>query len=225
MSVNKEIYLIQGLPQETYEEFSERVLELAKSLPDKEDDLSVKLVYTKAAPPKLSIIPFKKKKIAAISAYKAKEAPKTELSIIDGLIGMYSVEEAIPVAYNKEWNDMEHTPGVCLFTIFKKKKDVSYETFLDLWHNSHTPLSLKIHPLWNYNRNVVLDQLNEISANWDGIVEEQFKTKSDLLNPVKFFGHPLIMPYRMWQVYSDTKRFLDYPTIEPFYAVEKYIKS
>ena len=225
MSVNKEMYLIQGLPQETYEEFSERVLEVAKSLPDKEDDLSVKLVYTKSAPPKLSIIPFKKKKIAAISVYKAKETPKTELSTIDGLIGMYSVEEAIPVAYKKEWNDMEHTPGVCLFTIFKKKKDISHASFLDRWHNSHTPLSLKIHPLWNYNRNVVLDQLNEISANWDGIVEEQFKTKSDLLNPVNFFGHPFIMPYRMWQVYSDTRSFLEYKTIEPYFAVEQILKS
>ena len=63
------------------------------------------------------------------------------------------------------------------------------------------------------------------SENWDGIVEEQFKTRSDLLNPIRFFGHLSIMPYRMWQVYSDTKGFLEYHTIEPYFASEIHLKS
>jgi hypothetical protein len=97
--------------------------------------------------------------------------------------------------------------------------------FIHRWHNGHTPLSLKIHPLWNYNRNVVLEKLTNDSKEWDGIVEEHFKIKSDLLNPLKFFGNPIIMVYNMLRVYFDTKSFLDYKTIEPYFATEIWIKS
>ena len=31
-------------------------------------------------------------------------------------------------------------------------------TFMKRWHEGHTPLSLELHPLWNYNRNVVLEK-------------------------------------------------------------------
>ena len=148
-----------------------------------------------------------------------------ELINATGFIGAYEVTEAIPVQYKKTWADLEATPGICLFTLFKQRADISYEVFLDRWHNSHTPLSLKIHPLWNYNRNVVTEKLTPDSVQWNGIVEEQFRTKADLLNPIKFFGNPLIMPYRMWQVYADTKSFLDYKTIEPYFANELIIKS
>ncbi|MBK7959230.1 MAG: EthD domain-containing protein [Bacteroidetes bacterium] len=114
---------------------------------------------------------------------------------------------------------------MCLFTLFKQKQDISYDAFIHFWHEVHTPLSLKILPLWNYNRNVVKQKRTEDSVHWDGIVEEQFKTTSDLLNPLKFFGNPLVMFYRMWQVYIDTKSFLDYDSIEPYFAHEIYIKS
>ena len=119
------------------------------------------------------------------------------------------MEEAIPVAYEKNWQDGEKSPGVCLLTLFQKKKRITHETFLHRWHNSHTPLSLKIHPLWNYNRNVVTEKLHDSCFDWHGIVEEHFRTSSDLLNPVKFFGHPLIMGYNMMRVYFDTNSFLD----------------
>ena len=159
--------------------------------------------------------------MAAISVYGEHDSS----TLTDNSGSAFTVEEALPVHYDKTWADGEPTPGVCLFTLFNKRPDLSQETFLDRWHNGHTPLSLKIHPLWNYNRNVVLDQDAQNSENWDGIVEEQFKTRSDLLNPIRFFGHLGIMPYRMWQVYSDTKGFLEYHTIEPYFASEIHLKS
>jgi hypothetical protein len=96
---------------------------------------------------------------------------------------------------------------------------------LDRWHNSHTPLSLKIHPLWHYNRNVVEEKLSKHSAKWDGVVEEHMRTRSELLNPFKFFGNPLVILQRMIHVYKDTKSFLDYNTIEPYLAKEYFLKS
>lgn len=70
-----------------------------------------------------------------------------------------------------------------------------------------------------------MEKLTAISYAWDGIVEEHFRTSSDLLNPLKFFGNPLIMVYNMLRVYFDTKSFLDYKTIETYLATEIWIKS
>ena len=223
--MRKEIYLITGLEGERYEQFSDRILAVAKDLSTRKDLKQVKVTYTKMSPPKISIIPFKKKKIAAFSIFKAHEDLISPLIQQSGFAGVYLAEEAIPVGYEKTWKDLEFTPGICLFTLFMQKPGISYEQFIDTWHNSHTPLSLKIHPLWNYNRNVVSQKLSQSSFPWDGIVEEQFRKEADLMNPIKFFGNPLVMFYRMWQVYSDTKSFLDYDSIEPYYASELYIKS
>jgi hypothetical protein len=64
------------------------------------------------------------------------------------------------------------------------------------------------------------------SQEWDGIVEEHFRSRADLLNPFKFFGwNPLTICYHMWQVYADTRRFLDYKTIEPYLCREYWVKS
>lgn len=223
--MRKEIYLIKGDSGESYEIFSERLISLAKSVSSEDSIKQTKLTYTKEPPPKVSIIPFKKDKIASISIFnKGKDSIK-EFIVEKGFSGAYIVEEAIPVSYEKNWGDMESTPGVCLLTLFKQKKGIAYETFIDRWHNSHTPLSLKIHPLWHYNRNVVIEKINKNSEHWDGIVDEHMQTRSELLNPFKFFGNPLVIIPRMFQVYFDTKSFLDYKTIEPYLTTEICIKS
>jgi hypothetical protein len=63
------------------------------------------------------------------------------------------------------------------------------------------------------------------SAWYDGIVEEQFRTAPDLLNPLKFFGPPLKVPYHMYLVYRDTVSFIDMKRIEAYLATEIHIKS
>ncbi len=221
----KQIYLFRGDDRETYEAFKDRVGKTVQSLAENKRILYLSYTITEEPPPKVSIIPFKKKKIAAITVKMKEEKPLEDMFRLEGFEGVYSVTEALPVAYEKTWVDGEKTPGVCLLTLFKQKKSIDYKTFLDRWHNSHTPLSLKIHPLWHYNRNVVEEKLSKHSAKWDGIVEEHMRSRSELLNPFKFFGNPLVIIPRMIQVYIDTKSFLDYNTIEPYLAIEYHLKA
>ena len=223
--MNKKIYLIKGIADESYKQFSDRILALSKTVSYDEEIIQLKVVFTNQAPPKISVIPFKKDKIAAISVVSSKKENGKLLKDEAGFSGGYAVEEALPVAYEKIWKDGEVTPGVCLLTLFKQKKGIEYATFIHRWHNRHTPLSLKIHPLWHYNRNEVKEKLTETSFEWDGIVEEHTRTTSELLNPLRFFGNPFIMIYNMIRVYFDTKSFLDYKTIEPYFALEVYMKS
>lgn len=223
--MSKEICLIRGLKEESYEHFSKRIMDFCGNLAGKEGIRSVRAVYTAFAPPSVSIIPFRKDKIASISLTGEADRMSSGLAGEKGFAGAYLVQEAIPIAYEKTWPDGSWTPGVNLLTLFHSKPGISREQFLDRWHNSHTPLSLKIHPLWNYNRNVVLGAAAESSEAFDGIVEEHFRTRSDLMNPFRFFGPPHKVLQRMLAVYSDTNAFLDYRKIEVHLGVEIHVKS
>ena len=223
--MNKEIYLIQGSARESYQDFKNRIFKRVSFLVKDLNPEALKLSITGTAPPRITVIPFSRSKIAAISIYKSNPEPVEELRKSDGFYGAYRVTEAMPVAYKKNWEDGEPTPGACMLTLFSKKKSIDYTSFIQRWHNGHTPLSLKIHPLWNYVRNVVDKTLFEDSAHFDGIVEEQVQKKRDLLNPFLFFGNPLIIIPRMLIVYSDTRSFIDYPGMEIYLATEYHIKT
>ena len=223
--MNKEIYLVQGNDAESYQDFQQRISGTVSEMNESLNPEAIKFTITEKAPPGISIIPFRKKKIAAISIFKSNTNPVDELKKLDGFRGAYRVDEALPVSYQKNWKDGEATPGVCLLTLFSQKKNIDYATFVDRWHNSHTPISLRIHPLWNYVRNEVKEALTENSAKFNGIVEEQMRTEAELLNPFKFFGNPLIIIPRMLTVYADTKSFIDYPSMETYLAAEYLIKT
>lgn len=223
--MNKHIYLIRGNKDENYPAYTFRMFEIARELARNPDVKTLKVTLTNTAPPSVSVIPFKKKKIAAISITSENNDPIPELTAHNGFSGAFKVSEAVPVAYEKRWKDLEETPGVGLLTLFHKKKNIDYSTFIDRWHNGHTPLSLKLHPLWNYNRNVVNEKLTGHDFWYDGIVEEHFQHKKDLLNVFRFFGKPHKVLKNMWLVYSDTNSFLDYKKIETYLISEYHIKS
>lgn len=221
----KTIYLIRGAKNEAYPAFKERLFQQINEVRTKYQPVSMWVTYTANKAPRRSIIPFKKVKIAAVSVKTTTSVTAKELIEMPGFAGAYLVEEAIPRAYRQSWPDGTPTPGVNLLTLFHKRPGISWETFLHRWHNSHTPLSLKIHPLWNYNRNVVQEKLTDPCEPFDGIVEEQMRTREELLDPFKFFGNPLIIIPRMLSVYFDTKSFLDYGKIETYLAEEIVVVS
>jgi hypothetical protein len=135
------------------------------------------------------------------------------------------VEEAYPVPYDKAWSDGEPTPSPILLTMLRKKPGISPNEFIERWHEGHTPLSLVVHPLWYYQRNVVCKAVTEGADPSDGIVLEACRTRSDLLNPARFFGGALKMVPNMVRVANDIKGFLDMKKTETFYATEYHLRS
>lgn len=221
----KEIVIFRGENSETHQAFNDRIMDTFREIATGPNIGKLKIVLSVDKPPALSVIPFKKQKTAAISIYTDSAFDSAPLKTLSGFAGAYKVEEAIPVAYNKDWHDNETTPGICLLTFFRKKANLKYEQFIDRWHNGHTPLSLRIHPLWHYSRNVVKEKIVESSEVWDGIVDEHFRKKSDLLNPFKFFGNPMVIIPRMIKVLTDVRSFLDYKSMETYLCREIWIKS
>ncbi len=221
----KDIYILTEVEREWYADFRTRMLESAEELDRDCHPYSLKITLTTRKPPVLSIIPFSRKKVAVISVTGAGAALRGKVSATEGFLGGYQVEEAVPVAYEKNWDDRVPTPGVCLLTFFHRKPGIDQDQFITRWHEGHTPLSLRLHPLWNYNRNVVTGTLTDDSPWYDGIVEEQVRSARDLLNPFRFFGPPLKLPRHMMEVWKDTRSFIHMKRIETYLATEYHIRS
>jgi hypothetical protein len=201
------------------------MLELSNEILEQCGPEMLRITLTVKRPPRVSVIPFRREKAAAFSITGTTRDSADVISGAPGFTGGYLVEEAIPVTYEKTWGDGVPTPGDCLLTLFHRKPDLDQDTFIRRWHGGHTPLSLRLHPLWNYNRNVVVKALNENSTWYGGIVEEQFRTAAELLNPFIFFGPALKVPYHMYLVYRDTISFIDMKRIETYLATEIHIRS
>jgi len=227
MTARKWIYVVRG-NGESHGAWAARARgELAQSLlalgPSK-----LQLTVTEAPPPKLSLFPFKSQPIAIFNVYDEAGDPSrfTEL-LCDAArsVSGYQVEEAYPVAYERAWHDGEPTPSPILLTMLRKKAGVPTDEFIRRWHDGHTPLSLEIHPLWYYQRNVIVEPVVEGSEPSDGIVLEACRTRRDLLNPTCFFGGALKMVPNMLRVANDIRGFLDMKKTETFYATEYHLRS
>ena len=94
------------------------------------------------------------------------------------------------------------------------------------WFEHHTPkIALKVHPLWNYIRNVVDSVIVEGSPPLDGIVEEHCLKRRDVTNPVRYFGGPLKMIPNMIKVGLHANKFLQLSAVENYLLTEYHIRS
>jgi hypothetical protein len=119
----------------------------------------------------------------------------------------YLVTESIPRQYpDRNWPDGAKSPGVTLVTTFPKPAHLSDEQFFAFWHDSHTPLSFELHPLWRYIRNAVARPLTPQAPPYRAIVEERFRELEDVLDLRRFFRGAA---ENMQRALDDVDRFLD----------------
>jgi hypothetical protein len=196
------------------------------------DPAALKLTFTAALPPRLAVIPFRRGALALISAVPRPDDddPEEWARSIGELLGParvdgYRVVESTPRAYARGWPDGTRTPGAGLLTLFNRRRGQPDAQFFRAWHGVHTPLSLRLHPLWNYVRNVVAEPATAGTPRLDAIVEEHFRTREDLLNPVRFFGGPLAMVPNMARVALDIRNFIDLPSMETWLVDELHVRS
>jgi hypothetical protein len=148
--------------------------------------------------------------------------------LVDGArLDGYLVTESVPVPYpDRDWPDGESTPGPVLLTLFTQPDGMSDDDFFACWHGSHTPLSLEIHPLWCYVRNVVVRRLTLGAPPWRGIVKETFRTVEDLTDPMRLFsgdGDTATMKENARRSIEDGARFLDFDGGVQTYALREQI--
>ena len=153
--MNHTIFLIKGSRDENYEVFSKRIKTLINDKVIIQHPSVCKLTITEEAPPRLSMIPFNKEKIAAVTVSSEEFDFLSIFSSVQGFSGAYNADAVLPLSYTKERPEGEKTPGIGLLTLFFKKKGQDRRDFLDCWFNSHTPLTLELHPVCNYLRNEI----------------------------------------------------------------------
>ncbi len=189
------------------------------------EPVKLKVGITEEAPPKLSILPLRPEGLAMISIWGELAEPPKVLREFDAAAAGYLIEEAIPVAYDKTWRDGEASPGATLLTLMKMNPAISFDDFIYEWHGRHTPLAMRIHPLWNYTRNVVRSSVIPGSPDFQGIVEEHFRSKRDALNPIRMFGgFPMFLP-NMIKIARHVNSFLNIPECENYLLNEYHIRS
>lgn len=144
------------------------------------------------------------------------------LAGLGGRLAGWRVTESVPLAYvDRDWPDGTASPGVKLLTLFDKPGGLSDAEFFAEWHGVHTPLSLEIHPLWCYVRNVVEEALGPDAPPFRGLVEEQFRALADLLDPKRLYGSR----ENARRVAEHVPRFIDLRTLETALLTEHILRS
>jgi hypothetical protein len=184
---------------------------------------------TETAPPRLTLVPFRREGFAMVSVRAepdAIDALRTTLAPLGRLAG-YLVEESVPRERERIEPAGAIAPGPALVTLFRKHARLDRESFLREWHGQHTPLALAVHPLAGYVRNVVEDLLDEGEPTWDGIVVESFAEAEDVRSMVRFFGGPKASALRAVpnaiRVGRHASSFLDLRTIENHLVTERVL--
>jgi hypothetical protein len=182
----------------------------------------LKIGLTDAPNPRLTVIPLRPANLLMVSVWgdvdpgalvRALEAPGTE-------VFGYRVEESYPARSERTWPVGERSPGVVLLTLLARNPRLGEEEFMQEWHGVHTPKALRIHPLWGYVRNVVEARVpDEDAPAFDGIVEEHYRTRADVLNPVRMFGG-LRFVSNMLEVARHVGKFLDLRRTENYLLSE-----
>ncbi len=190
----------------------------------------LKVCLTEPRRPRLSVLPLAKGELALISVWDG-QADRAglwqEATAIPGWsVAGYRVSESTPLAYGKSWPDGEPSPGIMMLTLMKKNPRLSREQFMREWFEYHTPrIALRVHPLWNYIRNVVESPIGEECPQLDGIVEEHCRTRSDVTNPVRYFGGPVMMVPNMIRVGLHANKFLQISAVENYLLTEYHVRS
>lgn len=183
-------------------------------------DPSVTLWATEALPPRLTLVPFRRTPLVLLSIGGGGAQRAEVLAALQKLgepLEAWEVETTVPVLRTS-------AAAACLLTLFRKRPGIDAPLFHHRWFEEHTPLTLKIHPVTGYIRNVVKKPLVEGSAPWDGIVTEDFAERSHLVSLGLFqqglFGRGPRAILHALRVGRHVSSFLDLLTLETYLVHE-----
>lgn len=220
-------FLMAAQPEETHAVFAARLRrDLVPRLLD-QGPRRLTLHLTVEPPPRVAVIPFRRAPQALLSIHGGvADGADPWLDLLEDagpLRAGYLVDESTPVNATDRPapGSGQVTPGAGLLTLLRRNPKLDPDTFRSEWFGKHTPMSLEIHPLWHYERNEVVSPVVPGSPVLDGIVTEHFRTRADLLNPVRLFGGPVRCLPNMARVGLHIRHFMDLHTMETYFVQEE----
>jgi|HigsolmetaAR203D_1030402.scaffolds.fasta_scaffold00610_13 uncharacterized protein (TIGR02118 family) len=103
------------------------------------------------------------------------------------VVEAYRVEERIMQYCPPRWPKGERSPWFKRINFLRRKEGISFEQFSAHWRDIHGPLALRIHNTVQYIQNLIVDSLTDRKAEWDGIVQLDFRSKDQFVNGLYAF--------------------------------------
>lgn len=129
----------------------------------------------------------------------------------------YLVTESQPIRNRKHPPRAgERTEGFAQIALLRRPPKLSYDTWLDIWHNSHTPVAIETQSTFEYIQNVVVRVLTPDAPPLDALVEECFPAGA-MTDPKLFFGAPDDednFKRNLARMMESVHRFIDLSTID-----------
>lgn len=228
--MDKYIFCLEdNLHAMTRKRFRDFILSEATPALLKHNPANCKVTISAVEQPSMTILPLKRNGFAMFSvAGIDRDVIFNELKSFlnpDRLLYGYAVHESPYLLSGRTWEPGSESPGLILLTMFRKKKNQPRENFMGIWFGEHSPMSIVIHPLADYIRNVVTGYLTEDTPRFDGIVEEHFGADRDLLNPVRMFGGIKKALPSMLRIQRHVSGFIDLSNIRNYICREYLIKG
>lgn len=139
----------------------------------------------------------------------------------EGLLGtFYRTQQDVPRDYDRTWGTGT-SPGVRQLTFLRRRPGLSDEEFREHWFGVHGPLALRIHPIWRYDRNVVVSQEDDAPL-IEGIVGLHFRELADVSEPLRLYGGDYA---NARLIAEDVASFIDMKTIVVSVMQERILRA
>ncbi len=126
----------------------------------------------------------KQEERAVISLWDADSSGALSVPLPAGsrLVGAYHVEEVVQKAYDRTWSSGTKSPGFKMIAFLHRRAELTPEAFSQHWRDRHGPLAVARQPgFWRYVQNHLVERLTDISPDWDGFGEINYRTLEDAL--------------------------------------------
>ena len=230
MAMVKLQYLLRAPAAEELRAFRDRALAGGARLLAR-GPARLKLTFTAEEPPRLSVVPFRRDSASpwcrcGTRPRRSGRGPLERPPAGRGLRGGLPRRDRVPRAYRHDWPEGRDTPGGSMLTLLHRRAGLTDAEFLRRWHDGHSHLALEVHPLWtNCAQRLVAAPVLPGSPPLCGVVEEQFRTRSEVLDPAQLFGGWRRMVPNMLRVFNDVRGFLDLAALENYLVTERWFRS
>lgn len=110
----------------------------------------------------------------------------------------------------------KRTAGFSQVAVLRRPPRLTYEAWLDIWHNSHTQVAIDTQSTFEYIQNVVVRPLSYGAPVYDAIVEECFPAEA-MTDPQVFFdaaGNEEKFQRNLQSMIESVQRFIDLDKID-----------
>jgi hypothetical protein len=134
----------------------------------------------------------------------------------------YLVVESRPLIHDRPVG--QRTPGMNQVTCINRKRDISDEEFIAIWHGDHRVVAVETQSTVGYVRNVVVRSLTDGAPPFDGIVEETFPIEA-LTDSRVFYDAASQEEFKanLARMIESCQRFLDFEPLETTHMSEYYL--